>query len=48
MQPANHSGMMFDVCERLLLPFVLYWTAFHVGMKSCPLYYRHRRHYLKI
>ena len=39
MQPASHSDMMFDVCERLVLPFVLYWIAFHVGMKNCPVYY---------
>ena len=39
MQPASHSDMMFDVCERLVLPFVLlYWMAFHVGMKNCPVY----------
>ena len=39
MQPASHSDMMFDVCERLVLPFVLYWMAFHVGKKNCPVYY---------
>ena len=38
MQPASHSDMMFDVCERLVLPFVPYWIAFHVGMKNCPVY----------
>ena len=39
MQPASHSDMMFDVCERLVLPFVLlYWMAFHVGMKNCLVY----------
>ena len=39
MQPASHSDMMFDVCERLVLPFVLlYWMAFHFGMKNCPVH----------
>ena len=39
MQQASHSDMMFDVCERLVLPFVLlFWMAFHVGMKNCPVY----------
>ena len=39
MQPASHSDMMYDVCERLVLPFVLlYWMAFHFGMKNCPVY----------